>query len=669
MGLGPDGIDEIDDPGAGWVYTLGGVQAQIVIAGDTRRRGELIAAVQRAGFDVHTCPAGGVHRALRDDITPLALIVCIDDADRDVVATAVAEARRHSASVPVLVHAALGGDQARMADLLTLNADAFVEAPVDAVAVAQVLRDVIGSAQDDAMHPRGRADTDKNPVAVADSRRLSAPSWQGGESGLGSSETTDPLPARGPWHRTLDRLEARMLGDGESAGVVSADESADDIDLSSLGVDSIPPVDAHADDEADAAASGVRLRLSGLGPGGVVDAEVTAPAPSLVGPVFDMTERIGDRDRALSTEATGTGVTVYAQHVVPGQRHSVSEAGLIARVCAPELLWRLATERFTGSITFTRRGTQTRAWLVDGVLVHARGEAPSDAFIDGLVRRGRLTTPHARHARALRGKGFDEFVRALVDLNYLKRREAEALVVDHLRRVVDATFAWDDGDWVLGHGERTEDELDVPLDVHALVVNGCRWRISVATLRERLADAGRVPVMAGDATPLQRANAVALERLELDEVERVEVARLDGRRTLDEIATAPTGDPRRSLALIYVLRLAGQLAWLDEPRPAVDDEAIDLDMLRIRERLMLARAGDCFALLGLRRDPSDGDVARAYADASALVARDRLEPAVGDRLADEIAELSAAFERAAESLADSAGRRRHLEQLSRRSTT
>ncbi|TPV96531.1 MAG: hypothetical protein B7733_04315 [Myxococcales bacterium FL481] len=622
----------------------------IIIAGHPPRRRALMAAVQQAGFDARACPVDGVRRALEQAEFAVALVVCLDDAGRETAAWAVDEGRVQF-GVPVFIHAAVRGDQAHMADLIALDADAFIEEPIDASAVANTLGEVIGGVDDSAaVLRRPRPDSDKTRVASQRAAEATSSEGDPAERGRRAGETTDPLPARGPWHRTLDRLEARMHREHEDA-VVRADESADGIDLSSLGVDGIPPVDSQLEDEA--AASGVRLRLSSLAdqraPAEVTAAAVTVDATH----VFDATERLA------SGSADGTGgspgtrdAKVFAQHLAGGQPPTMTETGDIARTDAVSLLWRLAVERYTGSVTFSRDGApgEKRAWLVDGALVHAEGDAPSDRLVEGLVIRGRLAGAHARHARALRRPTLEAWLCSLVEVGYLKSREAEPALAEHLCRVVDATVAWRHGEWALGHGERSEEELDRPLPVVHVLLEGCRWRLPVAVLRERLGPETAAPCWAAALEPFPRRAPAERGAWHPHGVEETELMRWDGRRSLRELAAGSGVDPRRLFALVYVGRLTGALVVLPEPRRGFDEGAIDLDLLRIRERLALARAGDHRGLLGLSEEPTPEDVARAHAATRALISDAELEPSVRDRLNPEITELRAAIDAAAHEL-------------------
>src|SRR5690606_10498508 len=131
-------------------------------------------------------------------------------------------------------------------------------------------------------------------------------------------------------------------------------------------------------------------------------------------------------------------------HIDPSLRES---GKLSLDVDVATALWALHDQRFTGKLRLTRQRIEKQIWLHDGEGVFARSTATSDRLVDGLLRRGVLTRPQYETARRLAAKEPRRAGELLVDAGFLKSRELDVLLRDHLARVIDSTFVWTEGAW------------------------------------------------------------------------------------------------------------------------------------------------------------------------------------------------------------------------------
>ncbi|HVI01864.1 MAG TPA: DUF4388 domain-containing protein, partial [Enhygromyxa sp.] len=342
----------------------------------------------------------------------------------------------------------------------------------------------------------------------------------------------------------------------------------------------------------------------------------------------------------------------------------------------PALLWALHEQRFTGKLRLTRQRIEKQIWLHDGEAVFARSTATSDRLVDGLLRRGVLTRPQYETARRLAAKEPRRAGELLVDAGFLKARELDVLLRDHLARVIDSTFEWSDGAWSTEPGDRTDEPIQLEVPMAALLLDGVRYRCDASELEDRLTRraGGRGPLVPRLRTGAQLGDdaSAALEKTleELGEDYRLLpeeeswLRRFDGRHGVAALL-ADGADEQALFALLFTLELAGHVDLRERPEPLVasDRDPGALDGERILERLRLAREADYFELLGVGRDASRSEIRQAYVELSATFAEAAIEDASRRRHARELRELRSALEEARDILADDAMRSAYLAHL------
>ncbi|MCA9697961.1 MAG: DUF4388 domain-containing protein, partial [Myxococcales bacterium] len=347
----------------------------------------------------------------------------------------------------------------------------------------------------------------------------------------------------------------------------------------------------------------------------------------------------------------------------------------------PGLLWALHQRRFTGRLRLQHQRVEKQLWLRDGEATFARSNSTADRLVDGLLRRGMLTRPQYETARRLAAKEPRRAGQLLVEAGFLKPRELEVLLREHLARVIDACFVWTDGAWATEPGERSDEPIQLEMPLEALILDGARYRLDARELEARLvARAGR-----GALVPKLRLGGI--------HGDGDDGGRFDGDEGLDELAErfrlmpeeeswlrrfheqggrlgvaallAEGADEQGLFALLYALDVAGLVELREEPElmPSGDREPMGIDSERILERLRVAREADYFELLGLGRDAARGEVRQAYDDLSKTFADEALESESRRRHARELRELRAALDEARDILADDAMRSAYLAHL------
>lgn len=637
---------------------------EVLIVGETSRRGELLARISGLGYAVSVCTRAVLENRIAKADPPGAVLVCTEDVDARALMTSVRGTRRGS-GVPITLYGPVPGRTGDLADVLDLGADHFLEAPATDEALAAALDLLLG--------PIGRpaaSSTGKGAATAARTGTIAPVPAAGREVG-------DTDVVLGQLHRTLDMLEAR-LREREDEGA-----EADELDLDALGVPALPEV-GDGDAPSGPAPSSLSLPLSDTG------TPMPMPAPSASGrrdaaerrdPAErrDATERLGhppegraspqtDGRSSSSSEARHLEVT-GSRPVVTGDRPRrqaplpIEDRGSLDRLEVPRLLWTLHRARYTGALTLEQGRVEKRLWWQGGELVLVRSNVGHDRLIDGLLRRGLLTREQYEAARRLAAKEPGRTGALLVEAGLLKATELPRVLRDHLVRIIDSTFPWTEGRWLLAPGEEPDEAVLVDAPVSLVVAEGVRHRMESAQLIALLGGLEPRPRFRGEAVGFGGPHELA-ERLLLSPSEEAWLPRLDGTATLRELLGRPDTDELELLGLCYVLHVLEHLELLRElPVAAAPADPVALDVARIRDRLRLAREGDCFASLGLPRDATRLDVRRAHAELQRTFADAHLEPSVRTQLRAELEELRDLLDEARDVLADEGLRNAYLAHL------
>jgi ActR/RegA family two-component response regulator len=455
----------------------------------------------------------------------------------------------------------------------------------------------------------------------------------------------------------LSAAERRLFPDSPSQ-LSSRDEYEDalgDIDLDALGIDTIPGV---SNNWADALDASFELKPRNGHPGNGAPADNAAPmAPAR---------------RAALEPPTAT---------LP------DDSGDLANIDLATLLGALYGAGFTGAATLARGDGDKTIYFDAGTPVAARSSFASDRLAEMLLREGSITREQHARAREL-GDGGRATAQKLIELGVLKSSELFATVRRHAEEILYSLFAWERGRWKLVRGEAPAEER-VRMSAHpwALIVEGIRRKYSL----ERLVDlVGPPETVLTPTTALAR----ALDDGAFSPAERARAELIDGERTLAELqlgtAAAPLGEAGLyalawGLCAIGAVRLGGDgesgvavrpVPTLvtppygerrTRPRPVTRARDRDGDRVIDKERVLAKRAqvqdGDYFAVLGLPRDASAHEVARAFERLKREFALDRFADPLRAELADALGEIGEVLDEAHRVLADDAVRasyRSHL---------
>ena len=428
-----------------------------------------------------------------------------------------------------------------------------------------------------------------------------------------------------------------------------ADRSRLDVDLAH---------DAHT--EIDLAAIGTST-VAGSGPaapyGEIGSADTFADTNPL--------SRLEPTPPESSLESDDSGETTGRRRSLSGEPPARGE---LADLDVATLLGRLLLTRFTGRVSFRRGTAEKTAHFDEGRPVFATSTLPHDRMGDLLYREGKITREQQARARDLVVESGRRMGEILVEIGFLKPRELLPAVRRHIEDIVYSLFAWDAGSFEVTAGDASGERIRLTRHPAAIVLEGVRRKYGPERLEAGLGSVGAV-VSVRSQRQLQAIAAVA----DLSPLERMVIQKLDGERTLAEVADAAEVDHLGVLQLAFALVALG-VAEVAVPgtatslRPArsqalVGETDLAIDRQRVLAKQALVREADYFTLLGVRRDASSFEIRRAYEAARRDYAPTGFPPELQNELAASLGEINRLIDEAYQVLRDDRVRRSYQANL------
>jgi CheY-like chemotaxis protein len=668
------------------------VSSEILMIGDAARRLDLISKVRDCGYEVMLADSRDVMTHLRQSASslPVAIVVCMDDVPAAELLASLRRSRE-GANIPVLLHAALRNDRYNLADLLDLGADHIVVEPVDFAGLRQALLELAGPPANSSVEAAGRPREEPADSGL----------WEGaGQLG-------------GPGTAELE-VEERVVTHPGSANVgADPGDSGDrfEIELASMGMEVIPDVEPEgdtleADDpqthlglEPNARATFARAHrgaprspaetaplnvetLARSGHQGENDTRILK-APRIDARTEDDLSRLragsgagGTLERGLQLAAGGqrsesgqglereafartsivdqtreeSGGRAKLESALPFEYGGLGTAGRIVDLELARLIWWLHQRAYDGILELAGPSGLRRLVWQHGQLVGASSTAASDRVSSILAAKGWLTRQQSESLQIYESalnSNHEAIVRLIARQGLLKPREIAMASEVILLHVIGSALNSTQGTWRLLAPDWQVESSNLHLPpLRALVVFVLRY-----------AEAGQLALwlQAFELTPYWRTDDPQATLDHLAGLAGVPANKLqwllacDGLTPLSELNK--DNDPA-SLAWCYLLHVIGAIELPLHSGSDQSIDAIEIDHLRINERLHLAREGNYFALLGLAPGASEAEIRRAGHELSELFSPPLIEPESALRFSAQLHEIRAAIHAAAELLSE-----------------
>ena len=496
--------------------------------------------------------------------------------------------------------------------------------------------------------PVGEVDVDTTD-AVADSP------WEAGASHYPRAVRVDDAPldeaelsepegeARSPVARELRRKMSMMAerlfpgrgGDRARLDVGLSHDAHAEIDLAAIGVDpdgstpyeAIGSVDTFADTN----------QVSRM-----------APTPAEAIAADDREETTGRR-RSIGTEPPARGD--------------------LADIDVATLIGRLVQSGFTGRVQFKRGPAEKAIHFEAGKPVFAISNLPHDRMGDLLYREGKITREQQQRARDLVVESGRRMGEILVEIGFLKPRELLPAVRHHIEDIVYSLFAWDSGEYAITAAEPTSERIRLTRHPAAIVLEGVRRKYGPEMLEARLGSAAAVVAVRS-----QRQLGSIAGVADLSPSERAVIQKLDGERTIQQVAEAAQVDHVVALQLAFGLVALGVAEVVEHgsspaerpparTRSLVGETDIAIDRQRVLAKHALVNEADYFTLLGVRRDATSFEIRRAYEAARRDYAATGFPTELQRELAGELGEINRMIDEAYQVLRDERVRRSYQANL------
>jgi len=502
-------------------------------------------------------------------------------------------------------------------------------------------------------------------------------------AGKGATRKAEPRPSspseRSTMARRLDRelseLERRLFPEAAPASRYTDDyeDALSDIDLDSLGIDTIP---------------GIALETLAPAPPRPRNGNGNREPVPLPRDETSPLHQLAERPPRVTPTASAPSVD---EPLVATPTPALDEEGDLADHDVAALMARLHASGFTGRVRFSRGEQDKRIYFDEGAPVFATSSLPNDRLGDLLWREGKLTREQMQKTRTLSVEPGRRTAAMLVELGLLKSNELFPALRRSVEEIVWSLFGWDDGRYALGPEQPPPDERVRPSGhTWGLILEGVRRKYSLERLIERV---GPPETVLTPTTALDRALADA----GLSKSERAAAALFDGERSISDVLLELGGAPGSALteaslyALAWGLSAVGALRAGGETDLAVraastlvtgpaferrsrarngdgdhgpepeNDRTVD------RERLLAKQAqiADCdyFSVLGVDRQASPHEIDRAWERLRGDFAPERFAPEMRTELDGAFSEIREVLDEAHRVLRDDGLRRSYREHL------
>ena len=344
--------------------------------------------------------------------------------------------------------------------------------------------------------------------------------------------------------------------------------------------------------------------------------------------------------------------------------------GDLAELDVASLLGRLLQSRFTGRVQLRRVGAEKTVHFEDGRPIFATSNLPHDRMGDLLYREGKITREQQQRARDLVVESGRRMGEILVEMGFLKPRELLPAVRHHIEDILYSLFAWDSGEFAISSGDPPGERIRLTRHPAAIVLEGVRRKYGAELLETRLGSPAAV-VAVRSSRQLGAIAAVA----DLSPPERAVMQKLDGERTIEQVAEAAQVEHVVALQLAFALVALGVAEVVDHG-PAAADRAtpvrsralvgetdIAIDRQRVLAKFALVNEADYFTLLGVRRDATSFEIRRAYEAARRDYASVGFPPELQRELSGQLTEIGRLIEEAYQVLRDERVRRSYQQNL------
>jgi len=226
----------------------------------------------------------------------------------------------------------------------------------------------------------------------------------------------------------------------------------------------------------------------------------------------------------------------------------------------PGLLRDLYVGRKSGTAHF-RRGEERRSVRFHrGHITNAATSVESDRLGDTLVRLGKLSPADHQRCLELMARDKKRLGQVLQELGLMNKQQVEEALALHVREILLAVFAWDEGSYSFEEGsELIGDEEIVPgLSTGEMILEAVQQVQDADIVRYALGDVNRVVALSTD--PLLR-----FQKIKLAPVDGFLLSRVDGTLSAQQVIDLAPVPPEEAEKSLFGLLCTGTVEYLPGP--------------------------------------------------------------------------------------------------------
>lgn len=233
----------------------------------------------------------------------------------------------------------------------------------------------------------------------------------------------------------------------------------------------------------------------------------------------------------------------------------------------PELLWQLHEAGRTGCLKVQQGEVIKQLWLTRGDPVFARSNQSADRLTDRLLARGLISRAQFATAQTLlAGATGKRIGQLMIDAGLIDARELEESLVEHLLRMLDSMFLWQDGRWEFAADVACAESVTLNVPTAAIIMGGARHRIPLRRLWEAVGARDQRPLLTAE--DRSQSGQALTHELRLEPSEANWLSQLDGARDLATMLADFDADEHELLSLVYTLKMIRRLELVTpEPLP------------------------------------------------------------------------------------------------------
>jgi hypothetical protein len=223
-----------------------------------------------------------------------------------------------------------------------------------------------------------------------------------------------------------------------------------------------------------------------------------------------------------------------------------------------------ALAKKTGRLEVERRTGSGRVYFRDGEVYHAESTKSQELLGSKLVRSGRVTEKQLRNAVIEQEQTGRRVGEILVDQEVVEEEQIEWAVRSQIEDGVFDLLRWDLGAFVWEPDVETEVEVPLTVSVENLIIEASRRLDEISQIRKKIPSADVVLAMSPK-TP------DGAHQINITSEEWQVLVLVDGRRTVEDIATSTGAEAYQTTRLLFGLINAGLIEHKQVPVGITDE--------------------------------------------------------------------------------------------------